>query len=188
MRRVRRERGSAEHRAVAPREPADQAADRDVREGPRERPLAKHLGGLDVGIQDDAAGIEPRRQQPARPSRASARPPSPRGRSPGSRSAQPEPGALVDEEESEGDHEAPHTGAGGNATPQAFRLSFAGPRTVTSLERVERPALLDGDGLRQVARLVDVQPLQPRDPVREQLERQDRAAPPAGTRASSGRR
>jgi hypothetical protein len=53
-----------EHHAVAPGEPADQCADRHLRERARERSHAQNLVGLDVRVQHDAAGIEARRQQP----------------------------------------------------------------------------------------------------------------------------
>ena len=49
------------------------------------------------------------------------------------------------------------------------RDRYASPATRAFLK-----PLLDGDGLRQVPRLVDVQPAQPRDAIREELERQDR--------------
>ena len=51
-----------------------------------------------------------------------------------------------------------------------------------------RPPLLDRDGLREVARLVDVRAAQARDPVREQLQRHRREHGLRGPPASSARR
>src|SRR5262245_35958923 len=62
-----------------------------------------------------------------------------------------------------------------SAASPARISTFAIARSLRSLARIlRRGVLLDGDGLRQVPRLIDVQTAKPRDAVREQLERQDR--------------
>ena len=54
------------------------------------------------------------------------------------------------------------------------RLEILGSVTREDQDPGHEARLLDRDGLREVPRLVDVQPAQARDPIREELQREDR--------------
>src|SRR5262245_28506390 len=56
------------------------------------------------------------------------------------------------------------------------RISTFAMRSIVDAEQTAccRPRLLDGDGLGEVPRLIDVQPAETGDPICEELQREDR--------------